>query len=187
MDREEMTLNKKAWLRYMARSIDITLGVLILSLVLGLIFGLLSIVLNGFIETPLSMLGQIPEFILGAIVVCFYLIIEASFFSSFKTSLGKKLFGISITDKNNNYLEYGAALKRNLSLWFRGMALSIPFLSLIAMANAYQNFTDKGITSWDEDNEVVVHYKTISSLRMMFAILLFIVVIAFNTYMVLNS
>ena len=181
-----MTLNQKAWFRYMARSIDMTIGTIFIGLVFGLLLGLLSVVLSSLIEIPWDILKDIPEFFVGVVIVFLYLIVEASMFSSFKTSLGKKLFGISVTDSNNKYLEFSVALKRNFTLWFRGMALSIPLLSFITMVIAYQNYIDKGITSWDHDNEVVVHYKSISKPRVVASILLFIVVILFNSYLIVG-
>ena len=107
-------------------------------------------------------------------------------FSTFKTSLGKKLFGITITDENNDNLKFTVAVKRNFLLWFRGMALSIPLLSLATLAIAHGNYTNNGITSWDKDTEVLVQFNEISTIRATLGILLFIVVMALNVYLVVG-
>jgi len=186
MDTEGMTLNKKAWFRYMARSIDLTIGAVFIGVVVILFLVLLTILLNSFMEISWDAFSVIPEFLIGIIIIFFYLIIEASMFSTFKTSLGKKIFGITVTDNNNEKLKFGVALKRNFLLWFRGMALSIPLLSIVALAIAYGNYTNNGITSWDKDTEVLVQFNEISTIRATLGILLFIVVMALNVYLVVG-
>ena len=175
-----MTLNKKAWYRYMARSIDMLIGALFIGFIVGVFLTILMIVLSNFMEVPEDILATIPDFLLGVIIVFFYLIVEATMFSAFKTSLGKKIFGITITDKHNNSIEFTTALKRNFLLWFRGMALSIPFLSILTLINAHGSYTNNGITTWDEDMEVLVQFKKISTVRVAFGIVLFVLVMALN-------
>ena len=186
MDTEGMTLNKKAWFRYMARSIDLTIGAVFIGVVVILFLVLLTILLNSFMEISWDAFSVIPEFLIGIIIIFFYLIVEASMFSTFKTSLGKKIFGITVTDNNNEKLKFGAALKRNFLLWFRGMALSIPLLSIVALAIAYGNYTNNGITSWDEDSEVTVHFKRISTIRTILGVLLFSFIMIINVYLTMN-
>ena len=186
METDEMTLNKKAWYRYMARSIDMLVGALFIGLILGLLLAILIVFLNGIIVIPEDILDTIPEFLIGVIVVFFYLIVEASMFSTFKTSLGKKIFGISVTNKNSESIGFTIALKRNFLLWFRGMALSIPLLSILTLVNAHGHYTKNGITTWDEDLEVLVQFKKISTVRVAFGILLFILVMSLNLMLIVG-
>jgi len=184
MNQDGMTLNKKAWYRYMARSIDITIGALFISLIFGILIAIVMLITNNFMELSVDFLSTIPEFILGTVSVALYLIIEASMFSSFKTTLGKKIFGITLTDTHNEPLTFNVALKRNFLLFFKGLALALPLLSMLTMIISYQNYTDKGVTSWDEDCETLVHFKPISELRAVGAILFFIVIVVLKVYLV---
>ena len=146
------SLNKEAWLRYFARVIDITIGTMILGAILGIILGIFFVIFG----VNIQILSEVPEYFSMLFVMVIYFLIEANVISSFGTTPGKKLLGISVYHSNGDYLDYMTSLKRTFTLWFKGLALSLPIISLITLIVAYNRYTDHGITSWDEEYDVKV-------------------------------
>jgi hypothetical protein len=170
------SLNKEAWLRYFARVIDITIGTLIVGSLIGIIIGIFFVILG----VDIDILSEIPEYISMIFVMMIYFFIEANIISSFGTTPGKKLLGISVYRNNGEYLDYMTSLKRTFTLWFKGLALSIPIISLITLIMAYNRYTDHGITSWDEAYDVKISYQPISIIRLGVGIAVWIVAIMIN-------
>lgn len=174
------TANKEAWLRYFARIIDMTVGTSILGLLVGLVLGLFLAIFG--VSSDIFL--EIPEFAFMFLVLIIYLFLEANIISSFGTTPGKKLFGISISDSNGEDLDYTTSVQRNFTLWMKGLAFSIPFISLITLAFAHSNYTATGITSWDKQYNIVVTFKPISDLRFVLGVLLWIAMMVLNFVLV---
>ncbi|UFH59466.1 RDD family protein [Sulfurovum mangrovi] len=170
------SLNKEAWLRYFARVIDITIGTLIVGSLVGVIIGIFFVILG----VDMHILSVIPEYISMIFVMMIYFFIEANIISSFGTTPGKKLLGITVFRNNGEYLDYKRSLKRTFTLWFKGLALSLPIISLITLIMAYNRYTDHGITSWDEAYDVKVSCQPIGTLRLGAGIAVWIVAIIIN-------
>ena len=173
MDNTVNDLNKQAWMRYMARTIDVTIGSLLIGLSVGF---LLAIIFssNDILSTP--------EILLSMLVVAIYLLIEAWIISTYKTTLGKKLLGITVTDKNGGKLKYSTSVKRDFYMWLAGLGLSLPFVSLVTMLISYNKYTEKGVTPWDEAYDVKINYEPISNVRFITGIVLTVAVIVLNVY-----
>ncbi|MDM5272301.1 RDD family protein [Sulfurovum sp. zt1-1] len=170
------SLNKEAWLRYFARVIDITIGTMIVGVVIGIIIGIFFVIFG----VDIQILSEIPEYISMLFVMIIYFLIEANVISSFGTTPGKKLLGISVHHNNGDYLDYMTSLKRTFTLWFKGLALSLPLISLITLIVAYNRYTDHGITSWDEEYNVNVAYQPIGTMRLGAGIVVWIVAVMIN-------
>jgi hypothetical protein len=174
---ENYTLNKKAWLRYLARTIDMTIGLFVTGIVVGSIVGIFL-----YIFEVLQSFDQIPELILIVISILIYFLIEAKIISKYATTPAKKLLGISIVDTNGEKLDYKTSLIRNLTLWLKGLGLTIPFISLIALIMSYNGYVEQGTTPWDKDNGVVVQYKPIGTARFAIGIILGVFSFILNAY-----
>jgi len=174
MDETVNNLNRQAWMRYMARTIDLTIGSLLIGLSVGFLLAL--------IFSPYDILSNIPGILLSILVIAIYLLIEAWIISTYKTTLGKKLLGITVTDKNGDKLKYSVSLKRDFYMWLAGLGLSLPLVSLVTLIISYNKYTEKGVTPWDEAFNVEVNYEPISNTRFIIAIILTLAVIVLNVY-----
>lgn len=175
---EEMSLNKKAWFRYLARMIDMTFGALILGVMIGMILGVIS----GFLGIQ-DLFFSLPEFAITFIILAIYFMIEARIITTYATTPFKKFFGITIRHNSGEKLAYGSSLQRNFTLWFKGLALSIPLVSLVTLIYAYIAYTDNGFTSWDKSNDVSISFQPISQLRLILGVIIWIIAMSITIFM----
>ncbi len=180
--RIDLSLNKKAWFRYIARMIDMTIGILFVGLAFGIILG----IVDAFLKIHYEDTSQVVKFSLKTFIIIFYFFIEAGIISIYKTTPGKKLFGITLSDANGKELNYRISLKRDFTLWFKGLAFSIPFVSLFTLIYSYYGYTEKGTTSWDKTYNVTISYQPISTLRFIIGIIIFIITGIFNIYIIVH-
>lgn len=166
--------NKEAWLRYFARIIDITVGSIFI--VVGII--IISLFLLMF-DIDIEALFEVP-FVFEIILMIIYFFVEAKVISVFGTTLGKKLFGITVFHSNGEHLDYITSLERTFTMWFKGLGLSIPLISLFTLIMSYNRYTDLGITSWDEALEVKVSFQPISTIRLAVGVIAWVVAVALN-------
>lgn len=173
---ENISLNKQAWSRYFARVLDIFLGTIIVLFMFEIFFIAVSLIF-GYYANPLEQAPDIIFRIIEMLGMAIYFFIEAYIISKYGTTPAKKLFGISLSNKNGERLDYKTSLGRGFTLWFKGLALGLPIISFITLAFAYSNFTQDGQTSWDRDYEVTVYHKPISTTRFIIGTTLWLLLI----------
>ncbi len=174
-ENDEISLNKKAWSRYFARIIDMTVGITIIGIIVGISLNILN-----FYGSAI----HIPDILMTVLLSIIYLLIEPIMISKFGTTPSKKLFGISIISSNNEYLNYSISMQRGFFMWAKGLAFTIPIISLIALSITYSNFTNEGVTSWDKSCDAKVIHKKISKFRFIIGIILWILTVVFNILMI---
>ncbi len=177
--RNLMSLTKKAWMRYFARNIDIFIGANIVAIVLGFMIGS-AFYYSGM---PLNIDESFFSIFFPIASLMIYLFIEAIIIAKFKTTIGKKIFGIKIANGDNQNLSAENSIKRNFILWIKGMALGIPIVSLIALIIAFNNYTQNGETSWDEAVNSNVSFENISNLRFYLGIAAWVLTLFLNIYL----
>ena len=57
------------------------------------------------------------------------------------------------------------ALKRSLDVWFRGLGLGIPIVTIITTLVAYFSLREDGETSWDRYSNCAVSHSKLSVFR----------------------
>jgi len=192
---ENFTLNKKAWLRYMARLIDMMVGSVVVAIIFMILFiiivgvmakvGIISVevvfeIRNFLFEDGSGVLERTPSIVFATVSIFFYLFVEAKLISRYGTTPFKKLFGISIVDKNGGKISYKTSLIRAFMVWIRGLALSLPLLSLVTLILSYNRYTEQGTSPWDEENNLIVQHKQISDTRFFIGIIIFISIFILN-------
>ena len=127
------------WRRYFARGLDL----LIYRTVLVVIF---SFTYFGVIESSLLMavLTLLLMFILEPLQLCL-----------FKTTLGKLLFGLRVTNNDGGRLTYGEALHRTWYVFLYGMGLGIPIAELVMNWKSYKRSKDGELLYWEDYSKVV--------------------------------
>ncbi|HMO51234.1 MAG TPA: RDD family protein [Kiritimatiellia bacterium] len=150
----------RPWVRYWARYIDI----LIFALLVGV---LLQIIMPELLE--------INDIIFGIILTLVYTFFEATMLTSWGTTPGKAILGVSIRKDDGSKPSYGDALSRSMSVWAGGMGCGIPVVTLIAHISAYNKLSREGITSWDANGGYLVLHKKVGFFRVFAVIAIFFV------------
>jgi hypothetical protein len=93
---------------------------------------------------------------------------EALLLTWWGTTPGKWLVGDSVR-KNAKKLPMKTALKRSLSVWFRGIGMGIPIVNIFCMLNAYYRLRLFQQTSWDLEDDISVQEHPVAKWRIYLA------------------
>lgn len=151
----------RPWVRYWARLFDIVLFAFPAGFVLGVI-------------APELFLEPGGEWTLGLMVLLAWAFAEAAFLSAFGTTPGKWWFRIHLVPASGRRFSFGAALSRSLKVWFRGLGMGLPLVTIGALILAWYRLRGNGITSWDREEGVRVEHGTVGALRAAVAIAFFV-------------
>ena len=147
----------RPWVRYWAKMIDL--------LFFGFIIGLLLVLIIIVTGIDLSYIFEIPEFLWTIFTMFLYLFFEPLLLSTWGTTLGRFLLKVKLRNRDGSKLSYKNGFIRTVTLWFRGLGLSIPFVSLVTLIVAHGKLIDNHETSWDRDGDFVVTHQKIGLLR----------------------
>lgn len=153
------------WRRYFARIID----TMLIAVPVG--FSLAIFAPDLFEEMPDLMLG----IIIGLAVVPY----DGFCLSTWKRTFGKWIMGIFVTKGKNDSLTFEEAFKRSWLVFYRGQGLGIPIVALFTQIHQFNMLKKEGIVSWDKELEAKVSYEEPRTERMIIALILAIVFIAF--------
>jgi uncharacterized RDD family membrane protein YckC len=136
------------WRRFAARTIDTTIYVF-----LGFAILMSSIKANPnfFIQF------NIPVLILATLLIC--LVVAGTIIGLFGTSIGKWIFGVRVTNKENKPIGLYKGIGRELNVVIYGLGLGIPIISFITQFIAYRKLKREGTTSWDSEGEHIVSHR----------------------------
>jgi uncharacterized RDD family membrane protein YckC len=155
-------LSVKALKRFFARTIDYSIGGIVVGLLITHInifdnFLVRAIVIGGVIWRSDSL--RIPlEFILGYLVILVWGLVEAIMLSTWGTTPGKWVFRITLRNSNGEKLTFPDALKRSILVLSGGLGLGLPIVFLVTCILSYADFIRKGITYWDNKGKYVISY-----------------------------
>lgn len=138
----------RPWRRFFARLVDVS--VVGDGLYKTLIHGLPVLLpdTNADLERYVLPWWPLPEAILAVLFVLPVNAVTTAFFGS---TLGKYLFGLraAAADAPNARLTLRTSLRREGLVWWRGKAMGVPVVDLIAGAIAYRRLKRTGTTDWD--------------------------------------
>lgn len=160
----------RPWVRYWARMFDIYLWLLVAESAAGAFAATLARP-----ENLAAILMSINYFFIFGIFFL-WVFVEALFLSSFGWTPGKWLFRITVHADGGGPPSYREALSRSILVWWRGLAIGLPLISVITMLYARKTLKDKQITSWDEDGGFCVEHARIEAWRVVFAVVFFVVI-----------
>ncbi len=120
-----------------------------------LVWGMIFVVLLG------ESLNQLQNFFLYFYLLFWlYPFFEAFFIFCFKTTFGKKLFGIFIVDENEKNLSYLQALKRSFLVFGAGFGFFTPVISLILPFYGLYRIASNKPVFWDiKSNAKIIYQK----------------------------
>ncbi|WP_372997390.1 DnaJ domain-containing protein [Lutispora sp.] len=166
-------LKPRPWPRYFARSIDMFIG----GLIVAFAWSYLDVASYNAITEKIS------GYVLGAVLYCIWIFVESFITSITATTPGKWIFNLYILDKYGNKLDYKTSLKRNFLVFFRGLGLGIPLISLFTLTNAYNRVNTSVFASWDIDCGTVSVSKKGSAPKTVLSALMIIALVAGIAYL----
>jgi uncharacterized RDD family membrane protein YckC len=123
------------WRRWLARSTDYMIG--------GIILG------TFWAFYPFAAYG-VSNIVLGFMFQILWILPLAILLAATGTTPGKWLFGISVRDAFGRRPSFQRSLNRETRVLVQGLAIGIPFISLITMFLAKNRLEEWGVTAWDE-------------------------------------
>jgi len=164
----ELTADTHPWRRFFARRLDTFLGGFLFAFVFGLLY-VLAAVLS---PASAALLGSfLNEWVIILPIIPFIWVFEALCLSSFGTTPGKALYGISMR-RNGELLSFRLAFWRAFTVFVKGEGLWIPLVVLITNSIGYTALTRDGQTTWDRDGDIVVRHRPFSVLRIVVLIVI---------------
>jgi len=111
-----------------------------------------------------------PNFTILLLPPVVLMFLEAISLHLFGTTPGKLLLRVKVKKIGGGRIPLRTAIKRSFTVWWRGIGLWIPGISLIAMIIAQTVFLKNGSTPWDEACELDVEYGKVDRWRVIVAI-----------------
>ncbi|MET0744652.1 MAG: RDD family protein [Microvirga sp.] len=94
------------------------------------------------------------------------------------TSVGKAVFGVQVVNSHGEPIGILKCCLREFHIWWKGLALGLPVLSLITMAIAGTTLKRDGSTSWDRRSGTIVMHRPNGRLQYGLNILGIIMIVA---------
>ncbi|MCC6127693.1 MAG: RDD family protein [Chlamydiae bacterium] len=129
------------WARLLARVFDYSL------------FCLLLLGLRSFLHLPVPG-GVFERFIPFEFV--FWIPIETLLLLTWGKTPGKWFLNIDLRFAKQSHPHWTMALRRSVAVWFRGLGMGIPVISLLCLLVAYQRLKMVQTTSWDKETCIQV-------------------------------
>jgi uncharacterized RDD family membrane protein YckC len=173
----------RPWVRYWARMFDI----LLFSVGTGLLhsdFLPQAFSGTGSAEASFWIRSETSSWI-GFLFI--WTFVEALLLSTFGATPGKWLFKIRLIPPSGSAISYSTALSRSIKVWWRGLGIGFPIVSLITLIIAHGRLIDNGMTSWDREGDFLVAHETIGMMRIMLATLVFFTLILVSVYVGNNA
>ena len=142
------------WIRFLGRFLDYTMFFLVL-------LGLRKLLQGHLPFGPFEKLVPFEFFV--------WIPVEALLLFTWGKTPGKWFLGTHLRFGRKDKPDFITALRRSVSVWFRGLGLGIPFLNVFCLLVAYNRLKLTQITSWDRDDHIQVSHDPISKWRLIAA------------------
>jgi len=164
LSEEHEPLQVRPWIRLWARSID--------NSIIGLLLWYTWILIIPKFYALNS--SYIWNYVFSILDFFIWALFEAFFISKWGYTPGKWVLNTKVQDVNGGNLSYYKALKRVLLILLYGEGLLIPFVSVIFRFTSYNRLMGKGVTKWDEQEDVIVSHEKIESEKVILAVLILV-------------
>jgi len=163
----------RPWIRFLARMFDILLAAFLIGAAVAYFY-------------PAVISTQDGANLVGLASLFVWVFIESFLLATTGTTPGKWLFNICLVPPKGEKPDYSTAFLRSIKVWWRGLGIGFPLVSLFTLAVAYSNLKKNGITTWDKDDGFTVVHGRIGLLRVLFAIVFFsasLALVAFSNFL----
>ena len=155
----------RPWVRYWARMFDIYLTALALGIALGI-----------FSPRALDVSGS--NILFGLAILLIWVVVESLLLSSIGVTPGKWLLKTRLVPPSGEKPSFATALSRSVKVWWRGLGIGLPIISLVTLIIARSDLKESGSTTWDKDTGFVVVHERIGFLRAAVVVVAFCLFIA---------
>jgi uncharacterized RDD family membrane protein YckC len=138
------------WPRYWARSLDLTLWIMLCAFLLGIFAPQL------LDAAPAD--ERVQEQLLGLILLPFALAGDALTYLLFGNTPGKWAAGLRVRDVADQKLKPLRYLARNSRVYLHGLALGLGLISIVTLIHQYRRVRSGALSSWDERLESRVQH-----------------------------
>jgi hypothetical protein len=115
----------------------------------------------------------------------FWVVVESILLSTWGTTPGKLLLGITVREIDGSKLNFSRALNRSASVWFYGMGCGITFIEFITKVTSYNRLSKKGITRWDQNGKYSISHTKVSTVNIIIVIMIWIGIAALRYFKVI--
>ena len=168
-------LNARAWQRFFARFIDLTIFSLI-AWCLGAASGLLE---HGEVWNPRFIALLLPPFL--------WIPFEAIFLAVWGATPGKALLGLHVVNADGEKLSFRQAFLRSFDVWFVGCGMELPILNILLKVMSLFRYRQLGETSWDAALGSKVIHRPVTSIGITLAVLLMVSSFFVRVYVFFNA
>lgn len=154
--------------RYLARLVDIgALGLLAMSAVFLVLYTLAPDTGARFTRALDSTPGRSLDLLLTVVLSSLLAALPLGLTGS---TLGKWLFGIRVVDADGHPIGVALALRREFRVLVQGLAMGLPFVSLLTLGLAYRRLVREGRTRWDQALDLHVRHRPLGPAQGLLAI-----------------
>ena len=137
------------WPRYWSRMLDVTLGLYVVGVFLGVAF-------PGVIRMTTAQ-GRLGDAILTLISMPLVMIMDALVLALFGNTLGRFIAGIRVETTGFAKPPLLTCVARNMFLYVYGLGLGIGLVSLITAINGYTTVNNGALARWDAEARTRVY------------------------------
>lgn len=156
----------RPWVRYWARTFDMMFLLLVIAFLLGIV-------------APKALDDEVFSNLFGFVCTAAWVLIEPLYVVNWGTTPGKWLFRTRIVTVDGRRPTYEDALMRSFRVWWRGLAVGVPLVSLATLIIAHGKLTTNGVTSWDRQGGFDVVHKRLGPGRLVAIACVTMAIIAF--------
>jgi S1-C subfamily serine protease/uncharacterized RDD family membrane protein YckC len=153
--RRRAVSQKRPWVRWFARTMDMVGFSFLFGFVLAFAY-------------PAAF--DLPDWALGLAFLFAWVFVEAMLLASFGATPGKWLLKTRVIGEDGEPPSFPKALRRSFGVWWRGLGLGLPLISLITQIAAYSKLKKEGVASWDRVCGLVVSHKRIGFPRVLLTV-----------------
>lgn len=165
---EVLVSQVQPWARLFARFLDyLTFDFVIIVIAIFTVINLAEF--PGTTPVELYVFAMVTSFL--------WIFVEALLLSIYGTTPGKYIFGIRVLGERGKKLSFGAAFKRALLVWVKGVGLFLPVVNIITAVLGFRQLEKKHVTSWDRDSGATVEHHHYSVLSPVFYFIIILVLI----------
>lgn len=137
------------WRRFLARMFDLSLYAVLWDCFFALTF-------RRPYALGVTVMGRVSLNFSSIISLVLMILLEPLLLKAFKTTAGKALFGIRVTDENGGRLTYRAGISRTLGALWSGFGFGLPVLDLLRLYKSYKDYAIDYPLSWEYGSELTV-------------------------------
>ncbi len=134
------------WPRYWARSLDIIVSTLLLSIPVGLL-------VPGMLDAGGPFDGMVGGLLYEWLLLPLVFLFDAGIYALCGNTFGKWLAGLRVLDADGGRASRAAYLRRNFGVYVFGLGTGFPVLVLVCLVRSYSAASAGERLRWDERND----------------------------------